>query len=544
MWSNYFHTLRYLRPGQIVGRITHRLQRPTPDLRPAPDRARLIDSWREPCSRPESLFADHTARFLNVQRRIETPHGWNDPAIEKLWLYNLHYFEGLLAPGNAEQANSRTEWVKQWIKDNPPGKGNGWEPYPLSLRITNWIKWILNGAQPTQEILHSLAVQTRYLTQRLEHHLLGNHLFENAKALIAAGRFFAGDEAARWYDLGQRIMQAQLKEQLLDDGGHYERSPMYHALLLEGLLDLHNLHLTTTGDSTSPWARHAARMLDWLRRLCHPDGGIAFFNDAAFGIAPTLAQLNAYAERLCLSHPTAPSDGTDWLGHAGYARLERPSVVVIADVAPIGPDYMPGHAHADSLSFECSIAGQRVLVNGGTSTYASGAERQRQRSTAAHNTVCIDKQDSSEVWGGFRVARRARTHIQRFDVGPETHLEGWHDGYRRLRGKPVHRRRWSLGADMLVISDEVQTRRRCRIEAHYHFHPSVTLRAQTDRSFEVLDEHGKKICVIEIDGPLVWQIIQETWHPGFGISIPSTGLCGIADETDSMRWLTHIRWKN
>ena len=40
------------------------------------------------------------------------------------------------------------------------------------------------------------------------------------------------------------------------------------------------------------------RGLHWSATLRHPDGDIAFFNDAAFGIAPSLDNLRAYHRRL------------------------------------------------------------------------------------------------------------------------------------------------------------------------------------------------------------------------------------------------------
>ena len=82
--------------------------------------------------------------------------------------------------------------IGKWIEENPPGMGNGWEPYPLSLRIINWIKWVLDRYGLPDEALYSLAVQTRYLFKKLEYHLLGNHLYVNAKALVFAGLFFDG----------------------------------------------------------------------------------------------------------------------------------------------------------------------------------------------------------------------------------------------------------------------------------------------------------------------------------------------------------------
>ena len=142
--------------------------------------------------------------------------------------------------------------------------------------------------------------------------------------------------------------------------------------------------------------------------MTHPDGRIAFFNDAAFAIACEPEALEAYANRLELAPISSPQTALTALTESGYLRLQLGSALALLDVAAIGPDYLPGHAHADTLSFELSLFGQRVLVNSGTSCYGISQERQRQRSTAAHNTVVIDAVDSSEVWSGFRVARRAK----------------------------------------------------------------------------------------------------------------------------------------
>ena len=54
------------------------------------------------------------------------------------------------------------------------------------------------------------------------------------------------------------------------------------------------------------------------------------------------------------------------------------------------------------------VDGEPLLIDTGTSTYAAGAVRDRERSTAAHNTLEVDGRDSTEVWGAFRAGRRAR----------------------------------------------------------------------------------------------------------------------------------------
>ena len=334
-------------------------------------------------------------RFLNEERALETAGDWDSPQAAKLWTYNLHYFDDLNAMDAPQRAGWHRALMRRWIAENPPGSGPGWEPYSLSLRIVNWIKWALAGNDLDDDSRHSLAVQVRYLAGRLERHLLGNHLFANAKALVFAGCYFDGDEAAGWMRCGMDILAQQIPEQILADGGHFERSTMYHALAYEDMLDLANVGAAFP-QAMAPWAATVAgwqaviaRMGRWLAAMCHPDGEIGFFNDAATGIAPAPSDLFAYARRLDHEVPAIDEDVV-WLDESGYIRLRLGRAVMLIDVAPLGPDYLPAHGHADTLSFELSLDEQRVIVNSGTSRYGLGPGRELERATSAHSTVEVD----------------------------------------------------------------------------------------------------------------------------------------------------------
>jgi uncharacterized heparinase superfamily protein len=464
---------------------------------------------------------------LNEAGDIAGPAAWNDPSREKLWLYNLHYFDDL----NAERASERCDWhsalIDRWVKENPPRHGIGWEPYPTSLRIVNWIKWGLAGNALTDAVSASLAIQARWLMKRLEWHLLGNHLFANAKALVFAGCFFQGPEAESWLARGLKILERELPEQILADGGQFERSPMYHALALEDVLDLNNVFRAFPAALPDPWRglvaglpEMAGRMEFWLAAMCHPDGEIAFFNDAAMGIAPSPDRLTAYAHRLDLPQAPLPGEGVTHLADSGYIRVQRGPVVALLDVAPVGPDYLPGHAHADTLSFELSLYGRRVLVNSGTSVYGTGPERQRQRGTKAHNTVAVGGCDSSEVWGGFRVARRAYPFgLAIDDMDDLLRIRCSHDGYRRLPGRPIHRREWCFDHVGLTILDEVAREEGRGGEgdrAFFHFHPAVDVDAGSSRA-AIPGGRG----VIWRVGEAPAQVVSSTYHPEFGLSQPS-----------------------
>jgi len=518
--SNYFHTLRYLRPVQVFGRVRFKMLRPQPDQRAAPP-------LREPANRPvapigarRSMLGPDRFVLLNIEGACSEPAHWEGEGRSQLWTYHLHYFDDL----NAEDAGARRSWherlIERWIDENSPGVGTGWDPYPMSRRMVNWIKWSLGGNFLTTKAQHSLAVQARWLSRRIESHLQGNHVFANAKALIHAGLFFAGEEADGWLRHGISLAQTELAEQVLADGGHFERSTMYHAAFMEDLLDAMNVMQAYGRTVDAAWGDTAVHMMAWLEAMSHPDGGIAFFNDAAFGGSPTAVQLRNYAERLNVGVESAVGGDVRRLIPSGYISVDSPPFFLVCDVAPIGPDHLPAHAHADTLSFELSFKGRRVFVNSGTSEYGLGAERQRQRGTAAHCTLVLDGENSSEVWAGFRVARRARARLlESRKEGSTVIVTGEHDGYRRLPGRNLHRRSWLLGAHELSIEDTIEGHFRSAY-CYFHLHPQIQVRRSGESGLHLSDASGM-LLEMQFDGAATVQVADSTWHPEFGVAVPS-----------------------
>jgi uncharacterized heparinase superfamily protein len=534
----YLHTIRHLRASQIYWRLRHRLIRSTPDLAPPPAWRRPAVTWVEGCRGPRVLTATGEFHALGETHPVNGRDAWNDARRSDLWLYNLHYFDDLNAVDAAARGTQQSEFVARWIAENPPAIGTGWRPYPLSRRIINWIRWKL--ADPGRTLPPgfdaSLAVQARWLAAHLERHIGGNHLLANAKALVFAGLVFEGGEADGWFELGQSILLRELDEQVLPDGGHYELSPLYHAAVLEDLLDTANVLRVFSRPVPEPLVAAISRMLPWLRRMAHPDGEIAFFNDAAIGIAPVPAALTDYARRLRFA-ATPGSGSMVVLRDSGYVRAELGAAVLLCDVGAVGPDHLPGHAHADTLSFELSLGGERFAVNTGTSVYGNGPERQRQRGTAAHNTVSVEDADSSEVWGGFRVARRARATLLEARESPDgIRVAASHDGYRRLRAHGEHRRKWHLQSGGLVVADEIGGTFD-KATARLYFHPGVELR---ETGGGVIDmRRGAVRAMLSFEGARHVRVLEASWHPRFGQSVPN--LLVEADFAGA-RMLTHFSW--
>ena len=169
------------------------------------------------------------------------------------------------------------------------------------------------------------------------------------------------------------------------------------------------------------------------------------------------------------------------------------------DIGKIGPDYIPGHAHADTFNFELYYKGNPIIVDTGISTYEKNSRRQLERSTESHNTIRIDETDSSEVWGGFRVARRAK--IIAFKESENT-VEATHNGYKRLGA--YHSRSFNKTNGLFIIEDRIESNKTHQIESFLHFHPDCefTLKGsyiEIGYGLKINIVNAKKIVLEEYD---------------------------------------------
>ena len=525
----YFDTIYHLRAAQILNRISRKFNTIKLDSPKVNGRRRLIREFSHSEMVLARMLGPSEFQFLNKKSMLNSADDWNNSRQEKLWLYNLHYFDDLASEGAESRSSWHSNLISRWIQDNPPALGIGWDPYPTSLRVVNWIKWFLVGNKPEESWLESLALQVHVLEQELEYHLLGNHLFANAKALVFSGLFFEGEAADQWLHVGLSILDNEIPEQILPDGGNFELSPMYHCIILHDMLDLINLTNTYAHPETAKrlhiWEETSSRMLGWMDKMLHPDNDIPFFNDTAMGIAPSPHKLRDYSQMLGIqsksrAHALNSKQGEiSLLENTGYVRLENPDCVIFLDCASVGPDYIPGHAHADTLSFEMSLGGSRVFVNSGISEYGISEERHRQRSTAAHNSVVVDSLNSSEVWSGFRVARRAQIIEREIHESGQGGLKvsASHDGFIKQGHRVQHCRTWSLYKNRCEIVDQLLGKYQSAV-GYLHLHPEVKVTWVSESHVEL--NTSTHSITIEIEGAIA-VLCNGSWHPEFGLSIPN-----------------------
>jgi len=495
------------------------------------------------------IIENNEFSFLNKTVSFCGEIDWQSKEQARLWLYNLHYFDYAFELGLANVLKKDDVFFKtfkrlavDWIdKNSVVGYGHGWEPYPLSLRIVNWIYAYslfcdhLKGDKEFElKFIKSLAVQTECLNNNIEHHVSRNHLIKNGKALFLAGMFFDGDCAIKWRDKGFDILINGVDEQVLDDGGHYERSPMYHLIVLQDYLEVFILAERNNIDFAVN--DKLLKMLRFLVNILHPDNQIPLFNDSAFGIAKepgeilnigafALKKISEFSAKLTTSLFTAlvtGSSGGSEYGNKGAKQLDalkfEPAILfessgfcvirnkendkyfMIGCKDP-GPFHQPGHSHSDIFSYELSLKNRRFIVDSGVNSYASGEWRDYFRSSRAHNTVTVDGHNQSELWGTFGVARRAfePTTSLYTDEQNNVFFEGVFKGFPNRPGI-VHRRNVffideSFWIVFDVISGGYDNKESYNIENLIHVHPERVVETVTKpdktKGFVISDEDAR-----------------------------------------------------
>jgi uncharacterized heparinase superfamily protein len=490
-------TAVHLQPGQLGQRARLRAQRVALHRLPGvgrwllagPDPAtaagwptgyRPLDQQLCPAGRHGPALRAGRLTLLGVTRTLgpaaDWPAAdWAQPREPLLWRFHLHYWDWAWSlAGEPDRPAARELFAavwRSWRAAVAPGHGVPWHPYPAALRAWSWCGMhgaLVAGSDLDGPFLASLASHAGFLRRHLERDVGGNHLIKNLKALAGLAVFFADDAL-----LGQVLdrLDRQLAVQVLADGGHYERAPAYHCQVLADLIDLAGL-LRAAGHRSGPELPDAIRqMRGWLGAVLSPGGNVPLLNDG-FPVSRDLIALLRPGPRPSGPVLLLPDTGLVW-ATAGDWQL-------LADVGPPCPAELPAHAHADTLSCLLHVDGQPLLVDTGTSSYAPGADRSQERSTAAHNTVEVDGTDSTEVWGTFRAARRARVRgVTATATAGQVSIEAAHDGYRALPGRPDHRRRWSLSAAGLQVDDAITGRGQHRVVARWHLPPGTRLRLAT-----------------------------------------------------------------
>ena len=194
----FLNTIKYLKPSQVFYRISNKLKRELYSRKilriKAPKKININDKKNFLIPRLDfdiqylnrfnidEIFQNEF-EFINIKHKVSLDTAWNDKSLQHLWRYNLHYFEYLYMLGfkyideddKSKYYEKYKELIVNWIENNPYPYGDGWHPYTISLRITNWISTykifkdeISNDNKFGRQMIESLYIQYSYLQKTLK----------------------------------------------------------------------------------------------------------------------------------------------------------------------------------------------------------------------------------------------------------------------------------------------------------------------------------------------------------------------------------------
>lgn len=490
----YINTIKYLKPTQLYYRVFNRLKRELYKRKlltvKIPEEIVIKEDTNYII--PELDFdIDYLDRFdivgilknqftfINLTYQVKLSEAWKNKGLQHLWRYNLHYFEYLFklayeySKGNNQNIyyEKFKDLITSWVDNNPYAYGDGWHPYTVSLRISNWIATyqifkenILCDNEFDKSLRESIFLQYKYLQYNLEKDVLGNHYYENIKALIIGSVFFEDKKVKEKF---KKELLKQLNEQILEDGMHFELSPMYHKIILEDLIKIS--YWLKDEEIYNHLVPYIKKMIDVTFSFEKNFGKTPAFNDSADGVSKDYKSL---LEVCNIYFKLSPQSNTNF-DKSGYFIIEDQNKKLIFDTGEISPTYLPAHGHCDALSFELSINGSPFIVNSGTYRYESGEWRDYFRSTKAHNTVSISGQEQSQFWGSFRVAKRIKKVKRKQFL--YKNIQFYAGSYVSYYGAEHKRYIGYIDENTIIVLDYINSKSKEKIQSYLHFVPEASV---------------------------------------------------------------------
>lgn len=414
---------------------------------------------------PDPVHITHdNNNILLLGKPIPDNPDWGEAKQGSLWSYNLNYFDYIFSSHvSLDKAKNYIENFNIVAFDHI-----ALDPYPISVRGINWIKFFIENDFFPENKIKLLRLHYEILFRSIEYQHNANHLLENGLSLWFAGNFF---NEKKFLSLAKKILSKEVSRQILDDGAHFELSPMYQRILFGHILDAYAIGIAADEkefNETLLQLKFAIQKIScWLENIQLERNIFPEFGDSVNSYGPLFSDLIDYSRDLNIEYDKSSLPLKD----SGFRVIRKEKYTSSLKFSPVSPDSNPGHSHSDLFSFELRINNSPVLVDTGVSTYDANEYRSFERSVMAHNTVNVDNFDQNEMWGAFRIGKRAS--LLSLQEEKNRFFKASHDGFRNLA--IIHEREFIFNDDQVQIIDRLLNNQSYKGYFFLHFAPGIII---------------------------------------------------------------------
>ncbi len=474
------------------------------------------------------------------------------PGKDVEFVYQMNRHRYWICLGQAYAVTGMERYVKMfvtqmadWICENAitaESMQKTWRTIEAGIRAENWIKamgYMVKSPHITDEVLEafseSMLLHAQYLAgSKKSFSTKSNWGILESSGLFAIGKMLeecATDQASRqrgreYARLALERLENQLAAQVMNDGVHWEQSPMYHNEVLRcclevlRLADIYRMEVPSKILALTKAMAYADRL--WQKpdgtQLAEGDSDSTDIRDILTASAlqfkdPVLKSgayprldyesMWDYGQAAAFAYEALGSEMPDelltWQRESGnwYLRSDWGST---ADYFHIRCGSLGGgHGHFDKLHIDLVVNGEDFLIDPGRYTYVDGEERRRLKSAAAHNTVLVDDREYThclDAWAVSGLHSAINGNCKK--KGIYTYIQCGHTGYMQ-QGVLVNRRILAIGTKVYIVCDEFYGTGTHSYSQHFHMAPEcrVSVREGQDNTVYIRgNKFDAKMCCL------------------------------------------------
>ena len=480
--------------------------------------------------------------------------------------YGLDLAQAFRETGDQKYLGSWERLVRSWIRQVPVG----FDPTDVTgRRVQNWVyAWSVFASSPEftglapgleDEIIWSLALQTDHLL----HHLTPerNHRTLELYALfIIALALPELDRDGGLLDFATSELRHNLLTDIRPDGVHRESSTHYHMTALRSFLGARENARRYGLVFPDDFDGRLERACEFAMHCRRPDGLIPALSDSDTGNYADLLELAAsiFSRPDFLYAATAGARGvaprerfksfaeggyfTQRSGWGGGKYSFGDERFLVFDCGPLGDG---GHGHYDLLNVEISAGASPLVIDPGRYTYSEqgvnwqGVNWRRWfKSTAAHNTVCVDGLDQTAYSRGKPKGRIAQGRLIERLSAPGLDVlcaEATSPAY-----EVAHTRRiFFIAGEYWIIVDNLRGSRPHHYDLRFHLSPKA-------RDRVAIEAQGANLIARAPGCDIVFHsasklVVEQGWYaPSYGIKHPAPVISHKLDGSATADFFTLI----